>query len=106
MTLPRFNQRGVEDGVPNPPDALVRTLIWGNIGALLVIVGWMAVITFQYGERSRQIDVNTAVIHDIQANGSQGTKARLDQLEKNVEDIRQDIRDLRDLIVSDGGKRK
>lgn len=58
-------------------------LIAQSIG-LLGMSAWVLTLTFAAGERTRQMDINTDAIHELQVNGSPGLRGHLEEIDRRL----------------------
>jgi hypothetical protein len=84
----------------------ITTWLLSLSGVVLMLLGWTASISFSAGERSRQLDINTTKIEEVDRNGTSGTKAKLEDLTKSVDRMSDTIEHLNSRIDTMLGKQR
>lgn len=77
MTTPSLNGNGRATNV----------LLIVNFAGLISLTVWIATIAFSAGQRVQQILVNQIAIEHVLRDGSEGTKARLDAVERRIDQL-------------------
>jgi hypothetical protein len=65
-----------------------------NSAGFLVLLGWMVKLSFSAGERSSQIDVDTAMIQSINQNGTMGTRQAIQDISSQFRDVQDTLRSM------------